>query len=338
VEDRRIRVRIKYRFLTPEQFQGLEDPPDGKELPVVEGPDPIAFAFEIPPNEFTDAAPILQYRITAQRLVYENGQLNVIASTTMPSLTSFNTEPYITVNAQSNAAATLDAQGGRLSLPDGNPIDTESSIDVPAGVFAGPTVVTLDEIPVGSPLLPSIHGGGIRYYQAGADQPLNGLAQISLLYPDFEFPGGADGIVDGTNVPVNSLGIFVWDGFSWRRLGGAIDTRTGTIRAKIPMFGFFTIAPAPPLTPAGRRPEEKIITPNGDGINDLAIFAVDSLTENYRIEIFDIKGHRIKTIMAGSSLSWDGRDDSGGLVESGIYIYQYEVEGTRTSGFIAVAK
>ena len=33
-------------------------------------------------------------------------------------------------------------------------------------------------------------------------------------------------------------------------------------------------------------------------------------------------------------LLWDGRDDSGNVVESGVYIYQYKVDGQRISGLI----
>jgi gliding motility-associated-like protein len=134
------------------------------------------------------------------------------------------------------------------------------------------------------------------------------------------------------------LAIFVWDGFAWRRLGGTIDTRTNTIRANTPLFGFFVIAAAPPLSAEDRRPQEKIITPNGDGVNDVSLFGVGSLTEDYKINIFDIGGHQVRSISAGSTPGWDGRDDSGQIVESGVYIYQYDVDGKRISGFIAVAK
>jgi gliding motility-associated-like protein len=338
LHDRKIRVTVKYRFVSDDQLKGLVPAPDATTLPVVEGPDPTSFAFQIPSSSFTVEHPILQYRIIAERLAYSNGQLSVIASTTAPPTTSFNPEPWTEVHAAANDTAPFDAQGGRLTLHDANPLDGESSIDIPAGAFNGPTQVTLDEVPAGSAQITNPYPNGVRYYEATSDKPLNGTAQVTLLYPDFEFPIGSNGIVDGTNISVNTLTVFVWDGFSWRRLGGVVDTNTNTIRAKIPFFGLFSIAPATPLSPEGRRPEEKIITPNGDGVNDVAAFSVDNLTEDYKIDIYDITGHRVKTIHTGSSLTWDGRDESGKIVESGVYIYQYEVDGKRVSGFIAVAK
>ena len=54
------------------------------------------------------------------------------------------------------------------------------------------------------------------------------------------------------------------------------------------------------------------------------------------VEIFDITGHRIRTMV--DPFEWNGRDDSGKVVESGVYIYQYKVDGERVSGLIGVAK
>ncbi len=347
IANRQIRVTITYRFLTQEQFEGFAPAPAGSTLPVVEGPDPTAFAFQIPASSFTAASPILQYRITAERLALNNGQLTVIASTSDPAITPSNPDPWITVNAIANAANTFGREGGRLTIPNGNPLEGESSMDIPAGIFSSPTEVTLNELPSDSTLIMNPYPGGVSYYQATADQPLNGVAQITLLYPDFKFPVGATGFVDGTNIPVQSLTIFVWDGFTWRRLGGVVDTQTDTIRAKIPSFGLFVIAAvqlnaggtaAQPLSPQDHRPLEKFITPNGDSANRVVTFAVDNLTEDYKIDIYDINGRRVKTIDTGSSLTWDGRDESGRVVESGVYIYQYTIAGKLISGFIAVAK
>lgn len=336
IENRKMRITVQYRFLTPEQVQGTVPLPDPSVLPVVEGPDPTAFAFQIPSSSFSVTTPVLQYKIIAEQLSYTNGQLIVVNTISFPSASS--SDGWVTVGAAANAANTFDIEGGRLVLPDGNPLDGESSIDIPQGALSGATVITLNEVPSGSPLIPNQYPGGVRYYQATADRQLSETAQVTLLYPDFEFPTGANGIVDGTDIPVQNLGVFVWDGFTWRRLGGVIDTHTNTIRAKVPFFGFFVIAASAPLTPEGRRPMEKIITPNGDGINDVATFSVDNLTEDYKIDIYDITGHRVRSLSTGSTLTWDGRDESGKIVESGVYIYQYEVDGKRVSGFIAVAK
>jgi gliding motility-associated-like protein len=91
--------------------------------------------------------------------------------------------------------------------------------------------------------------------------------------------------------------------------------------------------PVNSLSPEDYRPAKKIITPNGDGINDEADFS--GLAEE--VKIFDITGRKIRSVSAGTG-QWDGKDDDGSVVESGVYIYQFKVDGTLVSGVIAVAK
>ena len=83
---------------------------------------------------------------------------------------------------------------------------------------------------------------------------------------------------------------------------------------------------------------ERIITPNGDGINDVAHFS--GLVDGDIVHIFDVRGRRVRTINAStnSPTQWDGRNDGGSIVDSGVYIYQYESQGSRVSGVIVVAK
>jgi flagellar hook assembly protein FlgD len=54
------------------------------------------------------------------------------------------------------------------------------------------------------------------------------------------------------------------------------------------------------------------------------------------VKIYDITGRLIRTIE--NTDRWDGRDDDGNIVESGIYIYQFKKAGQRISGTIIVVK
>ncbi len=82
------------------------------------------------------------------------------------------------------------------------------------------------------------------------------------------------------------------------------------------------------LTEVEVRP--RIITPNGDGINDEAVFAfkVVRLSDNSPVEvtIYDLSGRTVQRLVERRSIStgeyaigWDGRDASGGQVPPGIY-------------------
>jgi len=61
----------------------------------------------------------------------------------------------------------------------------------------------------------------------------------------------------------------------------------------------------------------------------------------YRIEIFDVTGRKIKTLSgtaSGSheSINWNRRDDKGALVGSGVYLYRFESKEIKATGKIAV--
>ena len=82
------------------------------------------------------------------------------------------------------------------------------------------------------------------------------------------------------------------------------------------------------LTEVEVRP--RIFTPNGDGINDEAVFAfkVVRLSDDSPVEvaIYDLSGRAVQKLVERRSIStgeyaigWDGRDASGGQVPPGIY-------------------
>ena len=73
-------------------------------------------------------------------------------------------------------------------------------------------------------------------------------------------------------------------------------------------------------------------TPNGDGINDIVHISYKLLRVTsgvpVAIEIFDLSGRRVKQLYSGIdplgeySHSWDGTDDSGGVVPPGLFMYR----------------
>ncbi|MFN0118550.1 MAG: gliding motility-associated C-terminal domain-containing protein [Elusimicrobiota bacterium] len=333
---REVRIRIQYRFIPPPSGVPGQPLPSLEELAPVEGSDPIAFAFQIPSDKVVTGT--FQYRIVAERIRYVNGTLEVLSQITFPKTSGADPDPFISLGVQANAAQVFGIEGGRFDLVDGNPIVGNTTLDIPAGILHGPTTITIDEIPLNSPLIPPGVENALRVYKLEAQPLFDGLTQLAIGYPDFTFPNGQDGLIDGTNIPVEKTTLAWWDGFQWRIIGGSINRQTNTISVRLAKLNFVALLPAGALTPEGRRPMEKIITPNGDGTNDSANFVLGDITSNVKIDIFDMTGHRIKTVMSNTDLQWDGRDENGKIVESGVYIYQYTVDGQKTSGLIAVAK
>ena len=82
----------------------------------------------------------------------------------------------------------------------------------------------------------------------------------------------------------------------------------------------------------------RVITPNGDGLNDEAGISLTLMQlvrpVELEVEIFDLAGRRVGTLPApGESgihtISWNGRGDSGELVPAGIYLVKVLVKADR---------
>ncbi len=87
-----------------------------------------------------------------------------------------------------------------------------------------------------------------------------------------------------------------------------------------------------------------IVTPNGDGFNDQIRFVLDNPTSaDVQGHLYDVSGHEVASlglISSGTSttLTWDGRNSSGSVVESGVYLYQISGDSSRIAGMVAVAR
>jgi flagellar hook assembly protein FlgD len=84
----------------------------------------------------------------------------------------------------------------------------------------------------------------------------------------------------------------------------------------------------------------RILTPNS--IHNAVTFSVQNPSATVPdAQIFDIRGRRIVHISGETSaqLTWNGRDDTGKTVESGVYIIQITREdGSRWNGVVLVAR
>ncbi|MFT5087997.1 MAG: hypothetical protein ACI906_001548 [Candidatus Latescibacterota bacterium] len=82
--------------------------------------------------------------------------------------------------------------------------------------------------------------------------------------------------------------------------------------------------------------EPHLITPNGDGLNDVLHVHLDLVNllvqRPLKLEIYDLSGHLVRLVgMEGKAgpqhIAWDGRDRNGTLVAPGTYLARLLVEG-----------
>ena len=85
----------------------------------------------------------------------------------------------------------------------------------------------------------------------------------------------------------------------------------------------------------------RVLTPNGDGINDSVAFTLPSDgAGTARAQVYDVRGRRVAQLVPASptQLRWDGRDYAGRVVASGVYLVQISQDAALWNGVVAVAK
>jgi len=105
-------------------------------------------------------------------------------------------------------------------------------------------------------------------------------------------------------------------------------------------FGFVTAAPAPDATPLTRLLRNY---PNPFNPKTTIEFSLDRDAQA-SIRVFDVRGRMVRTLVdsylsAGRrSVTWDGLDDSGGPVASGVYFLRLEAGGDFSSRSVNLLK
>jgi hypothetical protein len=117
-------------------------------------------------------------------------------------------------------------------------------------------------------------------------------------------------------------------------------------RHRHPMKRFLGIAVALLLSgpafavSADVRMSGRVITPNGDGINDHLILDIPTGMDHPQAWVYSAAGRRVASLVpvGMGRLAWDGRDASGRSVESGVYLLQISQDAALWSGVVSVAR
>ena len=220
---------------------------------------------------------------------------------------------------------TVTSSGGTIILPSGDESHGNTYLLIPPGALSAPESIAITELsPNDSSIQPYFNTRPVAAYLFTPAGLLFLKSATLCLY----FPSAS-----GLNA--NGLKIMWWDGIDWRFVGGTVNSNTDTVTAYISHFSLYAVFPVSAISDDDYRPKEKIITPyNQDGINDYATFGGLSLDDT--VNIYDVRGRRVRKL--SDTNIWDGRDDSGNFVQTGVYVYQIKTNGKVISGVIAVAK
>lgn len=233
------------------------------------------------------------------------------------------------LNEFSPVSDSISSNGGKFRVQEGDSANNATELIFPAGSL--PHELKISAKKLNAAILPPVNGQlAVNSFEFGPEGArFNRPITMKLNYSDSD----QDGIVDGTNLSEKELRLFWYDGFSWRNLGGKVDESANIVTGEVSHFSVYGLFPAGDPKAEEIRTKEKIITPNGDGINDFAQFGNSG---QFEIVIYNTYGKKVKKIENNNI--WDGRNENGEIVESGVYLYQVKTNETLVSGTIGVAK
>lgn len=237
--------------------------------------------------------------------------------------------------------------------------DKRTKIEIPPDTFATTTYISIID-PINTPQLfeEQIEGLKIELAESGdpthkkidstirvfsaydeqgtITQDFNKQVTITIPYPD----ANQDGIVDGTSISETSLKIYALQGSTWVEIEDAtIDSLSNTVTAPVWHFSVYALRGIP----FGKDLSKVYVYPNPfkPAIHNKITFV--EVTDTATIRIFTIVGELVKTIEVTPADSgrptWDGKNEAGEKVASGIYIYLITTqEGYKISGKIGIIK
>jgi flagellar hook assembly protein FlgD len=170
---------------------------------------------------------------------------------------------------------------------------------------------------------------------------VSGNGSIVLSTPKF-----ANGQLPTITDPKKSLSIYWFNGVNWIKLGTTADMTNNNISVKSRLAGSYQLRLVDQANIQNNSVYPKTITPNGDGINDVAFFLFENKTGAVaQGTIYDLRSAKVadlqeSNIFAGdnSVLTWDGKDNSGSVVPAGVYIYKVKVADMTYTGTVIVAR
>lgn len=142
-----------------------------------------------------------------------------------------------------------------------------------------------------------------------------------------------------------NLGMYWNNGAKYIKLFGTVDTANQLVTVQGANTGPYQIrglVREQSLNFDVSQLSNKVITPNGDGLNDKATFQLDNPHDSaFTGQVFDVQGRYVADMTPGvgrDTLQWDARGSNGQVVAGGVYIYQIRGEGRTFSGTLLVVK
>ncbi|GEM_PF-2002856 len=166
-------------------------------------------------------------------------------------------------------------------------------------------------------------------YQVGPGIGLGVPSQISIKYDPSRLG----------DVDPRRLAIYRAEGGSWRYLGGVLDEDGCRVLAEIDRLGVYQLAWSPENPVLGMLDRASFggARPNPFGQMTAVSFQMPA-PGRVALRIYNVSGQLVRTVDGGERpaglhrIAWDGADDHGRRLSSGVYLYRLEAAGSSISG------
>jgi hypothetical protein len=143
------------------------------------------------------------------------------------------------------------------------------------------------------------------------------------------------------------ISVYWYNGASFIRVGNPLLTTSQSISVSVRNIGIYqiravTIGSKFKLAPGS--PYPRVITPNGAENRRVFWFFDNPTGDVVQGDIYDIRGAHVRALSVNgmsptpNSLVWDGRDSSGAVVPSGVYLYKISTPEDTITGTVVVAR
>jgi hypothetical protein len=147
------------------------------------------------------------------------------------------------------------------------------------------------------------------------------------------------------SVSPKNVGMYWHNGSEFKKMYGNVDTNAQTVTVESPNLGLYQIRSLFRADGAVfdlSNVSGRVVTPNGDGLNDFIIFSYDPGPRSIsaRGRIYDMTGAFVADMVPGlvpNTVVWDGKMN-GRSASSGVYVYKIEGDGKTYTGTVVVAR
>jgi hypothetical protein len=143
------------------------------------------------------------------------------------------------------------------------------------------------------------------------------------------------------------ISLYWFNGDTFIRLGGTVLLQDQALMVTSRNLGLYELrAVSMPVGFALTRgsPYPRVITPNGAENRRVFWFFDNPAGENVTGTIYDIRGAKVRELVVNNqsptanSLVWDGHDNQGAVVPSGVYLYKIQAGKEKVTGTVVVAR